>query len=495
MMLLGCPSLVGGSSSDQSAGDAATYSVTYDANSATGGTVPAPQTKTEGVDLILATNSGSLVRNSDTFVGWNTAADGSGTDYAAGATYTTNAALTLYARWTSLPTYSVTYSANGATGGTAPAAQTKIQDVTLTLATNSGSLARTGYDFAHWNTASDGGGTEYGVGANYTSNAPLALFAKWYPHLYSIWFHKNFDGATGDDMLPQHLYYGTSANLSACTYTKVGSTFLGWALTYDGPVAYADQANYTMGAAGVTLYAKWSNTITFDKNDSAAEGSMPKQSLGVGMTANLNSCAYTKTGWTFVGWATAPTGALVYANQASFTMGSSNVTLYARWMAPSVYALRDRGPAGGWVFYDKGSYSNGWRYLECAPLQVYRVWGSRTVLTAADQPGVGYGEQNTLYIIRDDATPDKAADFCANYSVTIFSSTTDDWFLPSIDELHLMWARLYNFQVGDFLADIYWSSTERNTEGVDAWGVAFGSGIEVSLAKNFDHQTRPIRAF
>jgi len=31
------------------------------------------------------------------------------------------------------------------------------------------------------------------------------------------------------------------------------------------------------------------------------------------------------------------------------------------------YALRDVGPAGGYIFYDKGSYSNGWRYLEAAP--------------------------------------------------------------------------------------------------------------------------------
>ena len=25
------------------------------------------------------------------------------------------------------------------------------------------------------------------------------------------------------------------------------------------------------------------------------------------------------------------------------------------------------GPSGGWVFHDKGSYSEGWRYMECRP--------------------------------------------------------------------------------------------------------------------------------
>ena len=77
-----------------------TYTVTYNANGATGGIVPASQTKTENIDLILASNSGNLVRTGYTFTGWNTTANGSGTDYAEGAHYTTNAAVTLYAKWT-----------------------------------------------------------------------------------------------------------------------------------------------------------------------------------------------------------------------------------------------------------------------------------------------------------------------------------------------------------------------------------------------------------
>ena len=80
----------------------ATYAVTYNANSATGGTAPAAQTKTHGTGLTLATNSGSLLRTGYTFAGWNTAANGSGTPYAAGGSYTANTAVTLYATWTAL---------------------------------------------------------------------------------------------------------------------------------------------------------------------------------------------------------------------------------------------------------------------------------------------------------------------------------------------------------------------------------------------------------
>ena len=81
-------------------GETLFHTVTYDPNGATRGTAPADQTKIYNVDLALATNSGSLARSGFAFSGWNTAADGLGTDYAEGASYTADAAITLYARWT-----------------------------------------------------------------------------------------------------------------------------------------------------------------------------------------------------------------------------------------------------------------------------------------------------------------------------------------------------------------------------------------------------------
>jgi uncharacterized repeat protein (TIGR02543 family) len=76
-------------------------------------------------------------------------------------------------------TYTVSYNANGATSGTAPASQTKTPDEPLTLATNSGNLARTGFTFAGWNTAADASGTNYAAGGTYSGNADLTLFARW----------------------------------------------------------------------------------------------------------------------------------------------------------------------------------------------------------------------------------------------------------------------------------------------------------------------------
>ena len=55
--------------------------------------------------MVLSQNG--FTRTNYTFLYWNTAADGSGTTYAAGASYGTNAALTLYAIWkkNNIPVY------------------------------------------------------------------------------------------------------------------------------------------------------------------------------------------------------------------------------------------------------------------------------------------------------------------------------------------------------------------------------------------------------
>ena len=90
---------------------AAEYTVSYNANGGSG--APDAQTKDGGIDLTLS--STVPTRDGYTFNGWNTKANGSGTSYSAGATYTANAAVTLYAQWT--PTYTATFAdGSGGTG-------------------------------------------------------------------------------------------------------------------------------------------------------------------------------------------------------------------------------------------------------------------------------------------------------------------------------------------------------------------------------------------
>jgi uncharacterized repeat protein (TIGR02543 family) len=84
-------------------------------------------------------------------------------------------------------TYTVTYNGNGHTSGIVPADQVKVKGTALTLATNSGNLAKPGFFFAGWNTSADGTGTAYTVGATYTLNAPLTLFAHWISEADGTW--------------------------------------------------------------------------------------------------------------------------------------------------------------------------------------------------------------------------------------------------------------------------------------------------------------------
>lgn len=147
-----------------------TYTVSYNANGGTG--APSNQTKTYGTNLTLS--STRPTRTGYSFSTWNTASNGSGTNYAPGDTYSGNSALTLYAQWT-INTYAVTYYSNGGSG--APSNQTKTYGTDLTL--RRGVPTRTDYKFVKWNTNESGTGISYMPGATYTTNAAVTLYAQW----------------------------------------------------------------------------------------------------------------------------------------------------------------------------------------------------------------------------------------------------------------------------------------------------------------------------
>ncbi len=89
-----------------------TYTLTYDGNGHTSGTVPNAETNLALNDIVtLAENTGNLVKTGYVFSGWNTKEDGTGTNYNAGATFTITENTTLYARWKKQ--YTVTLDKNG----------------------------------------------------------------------------------------------------------------------------------------------------------------------------------------------------------------------------------------------------------------------------------------------------------------------------------------------------------------------------------------------
>ena len=146
---------------------------------------------------------------------------------------------------------------------------------------------------------------------------------------HTVTFHAN--GGSGT-MEPQTIAEGSSANLSANLFTKTGFTFVGWAATSGGAVAYNNQANCIMGSSDVNLYAVWTaNTHTITFNSNGGTGTMSPQSIAEGESVNLSANNFTKTDCTFAGWSTTAGGALIYADKQEYTMGSSDQILYAKW--------------------------------------------------------------------------------------------------------------------------------------------------------------------
>ena len=151
--------------------------ITYDGNGQTSAssTVPGPTTAVgTGSNTTLAAPT-TLLRTNFTFDGWNTAADGSGTSYASGlTTYASTGSRTLYAQWKA----AISFNGNTNTGGTAPTTVNATRS-TITLPADAGTLVKTGYAFAGWNTATDGSGTAYASGAAYTVTGNATLYAVW----------------------------------------------------------------------------------------------------------------------------------------------------------------------------------------------------------------------------------------------------------------------------------------------------------------------------
>ena len=162
--------------------------------------------------------------------------------------------------------------------------------------------------------------------------------ANWTANEYTVKFDANGGNGT---MANMNFTYGTAQNLPVGAFTRTGYTFAGWAKSSDGTVAYADKAqvnNLTAEHNGtVTLYAVWTaNEYTVKFHANGGTGTMADLSLTYDAAATaLTANGFTRTGYTFAGWATAADGAAVYADTAEVgnltAVDDAVVTLYAKW--------------------------------------------------------------------------------------------------------------------------------------------------------------------
>jgi hypothetical protein len=155
---------------------------------------------------------------------------------------------------------------------------------------------------------------------------------------------------------------------------------------------------------------------------------------------------------------------------------------------------------GGIIFYflvpgDVGYDANVRHGLIAAPTDqsTGASWGCYgTAITGADSTAIGRGAQNTIDIENWCNTVGTAADICANLVLGGYS----DWFLPSKDELNLMYVNLKTQNLGNFATGDYWSSSERSGfETYFAWTQTFSSGYQYDYGKGFVFYVRAVRAF
>ena len=157
------------------------------------------------------------------------------------------------------------------------------------------------------------------------------------------------------------------------------------------------------------------------------------------------------------------------------------------------FLIGETGPAGGIIFYDKMSNSNGWRYLEAAPQNSEFVseWGAFNYDVLDTQLAIGSGKSNTQLIVNFlNSIKEKkgAALRCNELIISGFS----DWFLPSSDELFLMHSNIFN--TGNFQNAWYWSSSQYFS--MTAWNQNFNfAGAKFNAYKNELLFVRAARAF
>ncbi|MFZ4549026.1 MAG: DUF1566 domain-containing protein [Bacteroidales bacterium] len=101
---------------------------------------------------------------------------------------------------------------------------------------------------------------------------------------------------------------------------------------------------------------------------------------------------------------------------------------------------------------------------------------------------IGTGSANTDHIIAQNGAGNTyAAGLARSYNGGGYS----DWFLPSKDELFLMYTQ--KVAIGSFASESYWSSSEYNNSS--AWYQVFLDGMQNYKNKSFVFRVRAIRAF
>lgn len=242
------------------------------------------------------------------------------------------------------------------------------------------------------------------------------------------------------------------------------------------------------------------HSVVFHPNGATA-GTAPVFAMTVLVASPVtipgNTGSLEKDGHEFIGWNTEADGSGNFFHPGDeFAMPAKNIVLYATW--ERLYDIGQSGPAGGIVFYDKGTRSDGWRYLEAAPVAtewVDRIWGEQyAVAVVGTSDAIGTGKANTQLIV-DEYLDAQFGNYAASLCSYLEYGGFNDWFLPSALELEVLYENLYRYSLGSFSNDNYWSSTAYLEADDAAYIIYFATGDEFTSSTYYLRRVRAIRSF
>ena len=304
------------------------YVVTFDYNNSDRPTGQVKKT-VSSPDTSVGTLPTAPVRGGYYFVGWNTAADGSGNMFISSTPVTAN--ITVYPKWSLNPTFTVTFDSQGAN----TAADPSIKEV-VAPATKIDSLptdpVKEDSIFAGWFTGENGTGDEFT--ADTVVSEDITVYAKWL-YNYTVRFDSQNPTTPADPTSKTVLSPATTVVSLPTSPTKTGYTFGGW---YTGTNGSGTQfTENTTVTSSRTVYAKWTpNTyqiIYKDKGGSAFSGvhaNPHPQTYTYDVRTDLYSP--TKTGYNFGGWYADSACEGSRLNNLERYSYTADITLYAKWV-------------------------------------------------------------------------------------------------------------------------------------------------------------------
>ena len=310
--------------------------ISFNVNGGSPSTPPTNINTTSGSSVTLPLNSSS--KTGYTFAGWNTLANGSGTNYTAGASYQFYSSVTLYAKW--VPTiYYITYFLGGGSGSHGNPTQFTIESSLITFV--QGSLTRYGYDFTGWSPAT--------IPAGSINNK--SVYAGWAAKTVIFFLDTN-----GGNPLETEDFAGAydgiyfDYGMDVDTPTRTGYTFKGWFTAPSGGTQITSSTTIQTEDTH-TLYAQWTAinySISYTLNGGSVSGNPTTYSAD---SAQFTLNNPTRTGYQFIGWTgTGLSGLTLTVTVPSGSTGNRSYT--ANWEA-NEYIVRFNPNGGNEAAYDQ----------------------------------------------------------------------------------------------------------------------------------------------